>query len=70
MILTNPESALAYYRLGQISVEEGNYSDARQQLNKAKKIDPSLRFSGSDKFQELYNEIIAMEKMSKIPGKD
>ena len=70
IILTNPESALAYYRLGQISVEEGNYSDARQQLNKAKKIDPSLRFSGSDKFQELYNEIIAMEKMSKIPGKD
>lgn len=66
----NPDSAAAYFRLGKILAKEDRYSEARDKLNKAKKIDPSLRFSSPGKFQELYNEILAMEKMSKLPGRD
>ena len=70
VIRNNPESAAAYFRLAQIFAKEDKYPEAREQLNKAKKIDPSLRFAAPGKFQELYNEILAMEKMSKLPGRD
>ena len=70
VILSNPESAAAYFRLAQILAKEDSYPQAREQLNKAKKIDPTLNFSAPGKFQELYNEILAMEKMSKLPGRD
>jgi tetratricopeptide (TPR) repeat protein len=70
LIISNPESAAAYFRLGLIFSKEDKYSEAREQLNRAKNFDPSLRFADPGKFQELYNEILAMEKMSKIPGRD
>lgn len=70
VIRNNPDSAAAYFRLGQIFAKEDKYPEAREQLNKAKRIDPSLRFTAPGKYQELYNEILAMEKMSKIPGRD
>lgn len=65
-----PDNAGCYFRLGQILALEDRYSEAREQLNKSKKIDPSLRFTKPGKFQELYNEVLAMEKMSKLPGRD
>jgi serine/threonine protein kinase len=70
VIRNNPDSAGAYFRLGQIFAKEDNYPGAREQLNKAKSIDPSLRFTEPGKYQELYNEILAMEKMSKLPGRN
>lgn len=70
VIVNNPESAAAHFRLGQIFAKEDKYPEAREQLNKAKRIDPSLRFTAPGKYQELYNEILAMEKMSKLPGRD
>lgn len=65
-----PDNAGIYFRMGQIFASEDRYPEAREQLNRAKKIDPSLRFTAPGKFQELYNEILAMEKMSKLPGRD
>jgi hypothetical protein len=56
--------------LGQIFAKEDKYPEAREQLNKAKRIDPSLLFTAPGKYQELYNEILAMEKMSKLPGRN
>ena len=56
--------------MGQIFASEDKYPEAREQLNKANKLDPSLRFTSPGKFQELYNEILAMEKMSKLPVRD
>lgn len=70
VIRNNPDSAAAYFRLGQIFAKEDKYPEAREQLSKAKRIDPSLRFTAPGKYQELYNEILAMEKMSKLPGRD
>ena len=68
--LSHPDNAGIYFRMGQIFASEDRYPEARDQLNRAKKIDPSLRFTAPGKFQELYNEILAMEKMSKLPGRD
>jgi tetratricopeptide (TPR) repeat protein len=70
VIRNSPESAGAYFRLAQVFAKEDKYPEAREQLNKAKRIDPSLLFTAPGKFQELYNEILAMEKMSKLPGRD
>jgi tetratricopeptide (TPR) repeat protein len=70
VIRNSPESAGAYFRLAQVFAKEDKYPEAREQLNKAKRIDPSLNFTAPGKFQELYNEILAMEKMSKLPGRD
>lgn len=70
VLRNNPDSAAAYFRMGQIFAKEEKYQEAREQLNKAKRIDSSLRFTTTGKFQELYNEILAMEKMSKLPGRD
>jgi tetratricopeptide (TPR) repeat protein len=70
VIRNNPDSAAAFFRFGQIFAKEDKYPEAREQLNKAKRIDPSLRFTAPGKYQELYNEILAMEKMSKLPGRD
>jgi predicted Zn-dependent protease len=70
MIRTYPDNPGAYFRMGQIFAREDMYSEAREQLNKAKNIDPSLRFAAVGKFQELYNEMLAMEKMSKLPGRE
>jgi tetratricopeptide (TPR) repeat protein len=70
VIRNNPDSAAAYFRLGQIFAKEDKYPEAREQLNKAKRIDPSLLFTAPGKYQELYNEILAMEKMSKLPGRN
>lgn len=70
VLRNNPDSAAAHFRMGQIFAKEEKYQQAREQLNKAKQIDPSLRFTTTGKFQELYNEMLAMEKMFKVPGRD
>lgn len=64
-----PENAGIYFRVGQIFASENRYPEAREQLNRAKNIDPSLRFTAPGKFQQLFNEVLAMEKMSKLPGR-
>lgn len=69
-IRNNPDNAGAYFRLGQIFAKEEKYPEAREQLTKAKRMDPSLRFTAPGKYQQLNNEILAMEKMSKLPGRD
>lgn len=70
VIRSNPESAAAYYRQGQIFAKQDKYSEAREQLNRAKGIDPSLTFTTQNKFKSLYNEVLVMEKMSKLPSRD
>jgi len=67
LILNNPDSAAAHFRLAQIFAKEDRYAESREQLNKAKEIDPSVRFTTKTIFQALNNEVVAMEKMSKLP---
>lgn len=67
---SHPDNASIYFKMGQLFASEDRYSEAREELNRAKKIDPSFSFTAPGRFQQLYNEVLAMEKMSKIPGRD
>jgi hypothetical protein len=42
-----PGSAKAHYELGQVLAREGQYTQARDQLLEAKRLDPTLKFASS-----------------------
>jgi len=53
VIEAKPQSAKAHYELGQVLAREARYSEAQIALNKAKEIDPSLKFAkDAPKFNE------------------
>ncbi len=49
-----PQSAKAHYELGQVLAHERRYKEAKTELQKAKDIDPSLKFAtSSEKFNAV-----------------
>ena len=53
-----PQSAKAHYELGQVLAHEHRYKEAQTELQKAKDIDPSLKFATSpDKFNAVYAKV-------------
>jgi len=65
-----PQSAKAHYELGQVLAHEHRYKEAQTELQKAKDIDPSLKFATSpDKFNAVYakvNELAAAPSSSVV----
>ena len=51
-----PQSAKAHYELGQVLAHERRYKEAQTELQKAKSIDPSLKFATSP---EKFNTVLA-----------
>ncbi len=53
-----PQSAKAHYELGQVLAHEQRYKDAQTELQKAKDIEPSLKFATSpEKFNTVYAKV-------------
>jgi len=53
-----PQSAKAHYELGQVLAHEQRYKEARTELQKAKDIDPSLKFAASpEKFNTVFAKV-------------
>ena len=53
-----PQSAKAHYELGQVLAHERRYKEAQTELQKAKDIDPSLKFATSpDKFNTVLAKV-------------
>ena len=53
-----PQSAKAHYELGQVLAHEQRYKEAQTELEKAKEIDPSLKFAASpEKFNTVFAKV-------------
>jgi uncharacterized protein len=53
-----PQSAKAHYELGQVLAHEHRYKEAQTELQKAKDIEPSLKFAASpDKFNTVFAKV-------------
>jgi hypothetical protein len=53
-----PQSAKAHYELGQVLAHEHRYKEAQSELQKAKDIEPSLKFAASpDKFNTVFAKV-------------
>lgn len=53
-----PQSAKAHYELGQVLAHEQRYKEAQAELEKAKTIDPSLKFAASpEKFNAVFGKV-------------
>jgi len=53
-----PQSAKAHYELGQVLAHEQRYRDAQTELQKAKDIDPTLKFATSpEKFNTVFTKV-------------
>ena len=53
-----PQSAKAHYELGQVLAHEQRYKEAQTELQKAKDIDPSLKFAASpEKFNTVFAKV-------------
>jgi len=58
VISEKPQSAKAQYELGQVLARQARYTDAQIALNKAKELDPSLKFTNSpQKFNETLETV-------------
>ncbi len=58
VLLDKPQSAKAHYELGQVLAHEHRYKEAQAELQKAKDIDPSLKFATSpDKFNTVLAKV-------------
>lgn len=61
-----PQSARAHYELGQVLAREGKFSEAESALQKARQLEPSLKFAASaQQFQALLDKVSA----AKTPAK-
>lgn len=57
-----PQSAKAHYELGQVLAKEARYAEALRSLERAKDIDPALKFAASpEKFHEVLNKVAALK---------
>ena len=53
-----PQSAKAHYELGQVLAHEQRYKEAHTELQKAKDMDPSLKFASSpEKFNTVFAKV-------------
>ena len=57
-----PQSAKAHYELGQVLAKEARYAEALRSLERAKDIDPALKFAASpEKFHEVFNKVTTLK---------
>jgi hypothetical protein len=57
-----PQSAKAHYELGQVLAKEARYTEALRSLERAKDIDPALKFAASpEKFHEVFNKVTTLK---------
>jgi hypothetical protein len=57
-----PQSAKAHYELGQVLAKEARYAEALRSLERAKEIDPALKFAASpEKFHEVFNKVTTLK---------
>jgi hypothetical protein len=57
-----PQSAKAHYELGQVLAKEARYAEALRSLERAKDIDPTLKFAASpEKFHEVFNKVTTLK---------
>jgi cbb3-type cytochrome oxidase subunit 3 len=61
VIAAKPDSALAYYELGQVLAREQRHGDAVQALQQAQTLEPSLKFARS---ADLFHQILTAEQAS------
>ena len=55
-----PQSARAHYELGQVLAREGKFNEAESALQKARQLEPSLKFAAStQQFQALLDKVSA-----------
>ena len=53
-----PQSAKAHYELGQVLAHESRFKEAHTELEKAKDLDPSLKFASSpEKFNSVFTKV-------------
>jgi len=65
----HPNSAKAFYELGDVLAREGHNAEARQALLRAEQIDPSLGFASSPaKFREQMDKLPAQETRPARPA--
>jgi len=58
VLVEKPQSAKAHYELGQVLAHETRYKEAHSELEKAKDIDPSLKFATSvEKFNLVFSKV-------------
>lgn len=62
LLREKPQSAKAQYELGQVLAKEARYAEALSSLERAKEIDPALKFAASpEKFQEVFNKVTTLK---------
>lgn len=67
VIAEKPASAKAHYELAQVLAREGHHSQALQAINRARTLDPSLRFAQSpDKFNAIAQAIEQQARPSTV----
>ena len=66
VLQAKPDSAKAHYELGEVLARAKRYDEALAQLNKARAIDPTLKFASStEKFQQTLDKVSAAAAQSK-----
>ena len=67
VLAEKPNSAKAHYELGEVLAREKRYDEALVQLQKARAIDPALKFASSpDKFQQVLDKVGAAAASAKV----
>jgi len=67
VLAEKPNSAKAHYELGEVLAREKRYDEALAQLQKARTIDPALKFASSpDKFQQVLDKVGAAAASAKV----
>lgn len=59
VLAAHPNNAHAHYLYGQVLANEGRYADALAQLKQAKTLDPQIRFTSPDRFNQVQSRIEA-----------
>jgi len=66
VLAEKPNSAKAHYELGEVLAREKRYDEALAQLQKARAIDPALKFASSpEKFQQVLDKVGAAAASAK-----
>ena len=66
VLAEKPQSARAQYELGQVLAREGKFSEAETALQKARQLEPSLKFAASpQQFEALLGKVSAAQTATK-----
>ncbi|HVO47473.1 MAG TPA: tetratricopeptide repeat protein [Steroidobacteraceae bacterium] len=64
----HPQSAKAHYVAAEIYAREGQFAQARQELNTAESLEPGLPFAPANSVRELQRELSQGQSMRMAPG--